>query len=616
MNEDEKKALEEVDQTVQIEQNDTEQSEVQNNSEEQDVVTSNDTQNTINKTVVEEAKQYSIKPALENKKNGKKKLLIIAGVVGLVLIVTAVVSYFTIFKEDSTAIQTNSSEQQADATKVHPEEVVLPTVPANASAVWAPAPIKLENQPLFDEAGLKEYYGGETPSEGAVYFKVGTDGTKDIILFSIVSNGIGSVKGVAVKDGGSYKILKKNSFGLYGEDGMYYGPKLASGVTVDDSTAYDGITPKDTITINGVTASRSSEWDFATDMNGTTELTTISEGQVYEHIYALEGQQGVKQYYIVLKQPSHTYVKYRYTTSLLNDDNSATIAWKNGTSTTGTYQWAMVWGGCGSIGSVNVLDKAYIGDLLEVGTSNGQAIYTLNSATHPVMNTIYKNYNFDGTLPGAPTQQQMYDDKGVIVVKNELGYRVVLVSDKYQRAGECGKPVIYLYPESPTTLSVKVGADVTKSEPLYGNGWDVFALLGGKLLTAGGTYDSLFWEGIGHGNYPQITEGFVVKRTDLEATLWNHLKQLGLNQKESSDFMEYWMPLMPNTNYVRLTWFGTQQMNELAPLSISKKPDTLIRIFLDFEGLDKQINLPSQRLSHPKRDGFVVVEWGGLLTTR
>jgi hypothetical protein len=265
---------------------------------------------------------------------------------------------------------------------------------------------------------------------------------------------------------------------------------------------------------------------------------------------------------------------------------------------------------------VNVLDKAYFGDLIEAGKTNGQTVYTLNSATHPVMNTIYKNYNADGTLPGAPTQQQMFDDKGVIVVRNELGYRVVLVSDKYQRAGECGKPVIYLYPESPTALSVKVGANVTKSEPLYGNGWDVFAMPDGKLLTSGGTYDSLFWEGIGQGNYPQITEGFVVKRSKVEKTLWQHLQQLGLNQKESADFMEFWMPLMPDTQYVRLTWFGTQQMNELAPLMLSEKPDTTIRIFLDFEGLDTKIALPTQRLSHPDRKGFVVVEWGGLLTTR
>jgi hypothetical protein len=554
-------------------------------------------------------------PVPVKKKLSKKKLLLITGL-SLLFISAAVASYFVFFKKDDAPVQQNSTEQQTTAKEEHPEEVILPTVAANATAVWLATPVALPTQPLFDEAGLKEYYGGEVPSEGTVYFKAGTDGSKDIIVFSFMSNGIGDSMGVAVKDGTTYKILKKNSVGLFGEDGTYYGPKLAAGVTADDTTAYEGLTPKDSITYNGVTASRSSEWAIESDMTDATEITKIAEGTVYERIYVLPEQSGIKQYYIILKQPSHTYVKYRYTTSILKDDNTAAITWKDGTSTNGAYQWAMVWGGCGSIGSVNVLDKAYFGDLVEAGTSNGQKIYTLNSATHPVMNTIYKNYNTDGTLPGAPTQQQMFDDKGVIVVRNELGYRVVLVSDKYQRAGECGKPVIYLYPESPTALSVKVGADVTKSEPLYNNGWDVFAIPDGKLLTSGGTYDSLFWEGIGNGNYPLVTEGFVIKRSDVEQTLWNHLQQLGLNQKESADFMEFWMPLMPDSNYVRLTWFGTQQMNELAPLSLTKTPDTLIRIFLDFEGLDTKVDLPTQRLSHPDRKGFVVVEWGGLLTVR
>jgi hypothetical protein len=614
MNEDDKNALDDAAKEI-MEGPDTDEPQQQNVTEQ--------ATDTLQDTPVESkilADEQSVQPPSDTdvpkkKKLPKKKLILIARILILAIVAT-VVAYFVFFKKEDAPLQQNTTEQQAQAKEEHPEEVILPTVAANATAVWLAAPVVLPTQPLFDEAGLKEYYGGEVPSEGTLYFKAGTDGTKDIIVFSFISNGIGDSSGVAVKDGATYKIIKKNSAGLFGEDGTYYGPKLAEGVSVDDTTAYEGLTPKDTITYNGVTASRSSEWVIESDMTDATEITKIAEGTVYERIYVLPEQNGIKQYYIILKQPSHTYVKYRYTTSILKDDNTASITWKDGTSTNGAYQWAMVWGGCGSIGSVNVLDKAYFGDLIEAGTSNGQKIYTLNSATHPVMNTIYKNYNADGTLPGAPSQQKMFDDKGVIVVRNELGYRVVLVSDKYQRAGECGKPVIYLYPESPTAMSVKVGADVTKSEPLYNNGWDVFAMPDGKLLTSGGTFDSLFWEGIGNGNYPQVTEGFIVKRSDVEQTLWSHLNQLGLNQKESADFMEFWMPLMPDTEYVRLTWFGTQQMNELAPLTLSKTPDTLIRIFLDFEGVDTKIDLPTQRLSHPERKGFVAVEWGGLLTTR
>lgn len=545
---------------------------------------------------------------------GNKKVIIIT-MGTIVTIVIIALGYFLFIKNINSNDQQNNVEQQTASEEVHTEEIITPTSLPNADAIWESQAVLLANQPLFDTNGLTEYYGGEVP-ENPKYYKVGTDNGKEIIIFSIVSNGIGDINGAVVKDKDSYKIIKKNTASFFDEEGTYYGPKLANGVTIDDTTAYNGLTPGDTITYNNVKVSRSSDWAVENDDSDLTEVANIKEGKVYERIYTLDDQQGIKQYYIVLKQPSHTYVKYRYATVILKDDNSATIKWKDGRTTNDTYQWAMVWGGCGNMASVNVLDKAYFGDLVEAGESNGNKIYTVNKSTHPVMNTVYKNYNADGSLPGAPTQQQMFDDKGVIVVRNELGYRVVLVNDKYQRAGECGKPVIYLYPESPLALSVRVGADITKSEPTYNDSWNVFAMPDGRLITSGGTYDSLFWEGIGHGEYPQVKSGFIVKRSDVEQTLWQHLKMLGLNKKESSDFMDFWMPLMPNTNYIRLTWFGTDQMNELAPLSLTKAPDTLIRIFLDFEGLDNPINIPNQRLSHPSRNGFVVVEWGGLLTNR
>ena len=53
-------------------------------------------------------------------------------------------------------------------------------------------------------------------------------------------------------------------------------------------------------------------------------------------------------------------------------------------------------------------------------------------------------------------------------------------------------------------------------------------------------------------------------------------------------------------------------MESLAPLYVSPKPDTVIRVFLDMDGFDKQIKLPAQKLTKTLRKGFTVVEWGGL----
>ena len=49
------------------------------------------------------------------------------------------------------------------------------------------------------------------------------------------------------------------------------------------------------------------------------------------------------------------------------------------------------------------------------------------------------------------------------------------------------------------------------------------------------------------------------------------------------------------------------------PLSINPNPDTLIRVLMTYKGLNKPINVEEQKLDTPKRNGFVVVEWGGTM---
>ena len=182
---------------------------------------------------------------------------------------------------------------------------------------------------------------------------------------------------------------------------------------------------------------------------------------------------------------------------------------------------------------------------------------------------------------------------------------MIFHNSQYGPQAECGKPVIYLYPTKPTQVSVKVGARITKSDPEYLEGWNVIAEPTGT--------QTLFWEGFGNGPYPEITQGFVVKQSDLETTLRDHIARLGLNAREAQDFLDFWLPKMPIKPYVRLTWFGTRQMDALAPLTITPKPDSVIRVFLDFEGLEKPITIPPQKLSAIPRNGFTVIEWGGLL---
>jgi hypothetical protein len=181
--------------------------------------------------------------------------------------------------------------------------------------------------------------------------------------------------------------------------------------------------------------------------------------------------------------------------------------------------------------------------------------------------------------------------------------------------GQCGKPVIYLYPTQTQSVDVTVDATITKSIPTYEtNGWkNVIAHPNGMLSYQNDVYPNLFWEGIGNGFYPTVKSGTIVKTSEAAATIKKQLHQQGLNNTEVTDFLAYWVPKLPNTPYTRLTWFNTEQMNRLAPLTITPSPTTLIRVFLDFQGLQKPYSLPAQVLTAPERNGFTAIEWGGLL---
>ena len=54
-----------------------------------------------------------------------------------------------------------------------------------------------------------------------------------------------------------------------------------------------------------------------------------------------------------------------------------------------------------------------------------------------------------------------------------------------------------------------------------------------------------------------------------------------------------------------------EEINKNMPLEFSVEPDTLIRVLMEFKGLEEYIEIPEQKLETPERKGFVVVEWGG-----
>lgn len=296
-------------------------------------------------------------------------------------------------------------------------------------------------------------------------------------------------------------------------------------------------------------------------------------------------------------------------------------------------------------------------ELTKVGSLNGADILMLKDSNHPLYTLLYnlksaygfsvnggKWYSSVGENPNAPSLNKYISTNPLFFIKDPWGRLIAFGESYYTNGGGCGKPVIYLYPTKTTKVSVQFTTpmSLTTDIPTYHDGWNVLANPDGKLkdlqpqytncnlfnLNQFGSeyaseacnknsYPYLYWAGKSDVNqYPREDNGWVISKDNLDVFLNKTLSQVGLNDKEKSDMLSYWIPemLSKNTPFYKISFLQTTQMNQLAPMKISPKPDTLFRIFLDWSPLLQKPSkdLIPEHLNKLQRNGFTVVEWGGL----
>lgn len=178
-------------------------------------------------------------------------------------------------------------------------------------------------------------------------------------------------------------------------------------------------------------------------------------------------------------------------------------------------------------------------------------------------------------------------------------------------------PIVYLYPEEETEVNVMLDLDgsLTSSYPLYdeGKGWTVKAAPDGTITDSKGhEYPYLFWEG-DLKIKPDLTRGYCISGKDTAEFLESALGQLGLNDKEASEFIAFWLPQMQDNRYNVIT-FQTYAYEEAASMDINPSPDTVIRVNMLWYPTLSYVDMEPQdlgSLNPAKRSGFTVVEWGG-----
>jgi hypothetical protein len=179
------------------------------------------------------------------------------------------------------------------------------------------------------------------------------------------------------------------------------------------------------------------------------------------------------------------------------------------------------------------------------------------------------------------------------------------------------KPIIYLYPEEDTNISVVLEKpdNITCSYPKYTTGWNVFAKTNGDLidLDTGRNLYSLYYESDKDVEHKMTDEGFVIKGQDSAIFLEEKLEVLGLNEREAEEFIVYWLPILEKNKYNYIRFASAEEIDLNMPIRVNPVPDTVIRVLMITKPLDKYEKVNEQQLEKVERNGYTLVEWGGTI---
>ncbi len=425
-------------------------------------------------------------------------------------------------QSSNTSNSSDSAKKAADTTAT--KDAVVEKV-VDDGVTWQ-TPTKLADLGLFRKdpnfEGLGEY-------QGTNYYQVATTATGGQIIVAEVS----------AIDTAIYRFIKRN--------GLYYlitlnSPKVESGsgylsdkFTPDTSYFLKSLAPDKSITKGETLLVYQIDGAIENKENMTTgnKIVDTKWGGLYlEQGKAFDTSSGTAstaRYFIKMNDSTKAY--YDPKPTFLRDDRTMDVTFTNTANAKITFD-KMKTSGCGfGVATFPLAISTALGVKVQVATSTaGTKLYSFTSATDPLAKYAYSVYT-----TGQETLKpigQFLADYGILIWIDDYGNATIYSNSNYAPLAECGKPVIYLYPTKPTQVSVKVGANITKSDPEYKNGWNVLADPSGLLTTDFGLRTDLFWEGLGWGQYPEIISGSIVESVTVKDKITADLTRIGLNTKK------------------------------------------------------------------------------------
>jgi hypothetical protein len=330
-----------------------------------------------------------------------------------------------------------------------------------------------------------------------------------------------------------------------------------------------------------------------------------------------------------LLRPDGTYLVYSYSP----DISASSIRWKDQATNNSRYESNIVAGCAHDQVAQDVVSPDSLKDSeIEVvgNTEIGDEIYAFKDKNDDQYKDLYSDYvsafpgwykfeSYEGETksPSTPVSYEKFlATRPIFLWRDPFGRMIKFVNTEYLPPSFC-EPIIYLYPTKDEKVTIKIGPEVriTDSYPQYKDSWKVVAHTDGSISSADSSrkIPFLFWEGVS-SILPEQKEGFVVANQDVNQFLRTKLVILGLNKKETEDFVRAWLPKFKSSPYYLFTFIDKSVIDKLAPISLSPQPDTFIRVLMDYNELNDWVDVKPQVLpATPNRNGFTVVEWGVLV---
>jgi len=180
-----------------------------------------------------------------------------------------------------------------------------------------------------------------------------------------------------------------------------------------------------------------------------------------------------------------------------------------------------------------------------------------------------------------------------------------------QQSGVCSNSPLYLYGEKGLGVNITVGTPVTKVQALYSplDGFEGQLTGDGGININGVNYDSLEFDYQLAGNYIAPLRGVIVSRNTFDKQLNDYALELGMNKKETSDFIQY-VKTETKSEKIFISHFSNAISKKLLPLYFTPNPDSYTNIvfYVNDSGTINTNNPEEPEFEKIKRSGFTAVE--------